>query len=37
MITGAFNFFAVSNTAFIVFEPVTLTAGRAKIFFLWQV
>ncbi len=34
MITGAFNFAAVSSTPLIVSEPVTFTAGSAKPFSL---
>ena len=32
MITGAFKAAAVSNTPFILLEPITLTAGNAKFF-----
>jgi hypothetical protein len=34
MITGALSFAAVSRTLFIVFDPVTFTAGRANPFLL---
>ena len=34
MITGAFNFLAVSNTPFILLDPITLTAGNANCFSL---
>ncbi len=34
MITGAFNFAAVSKTPLIVLDPVTFTAGSANAFSL---